>query len=298
MNLTALIVTWNRLPQLQNTVKATLALPFQHIVIVNNGSTDGTKFWLDELGDSRIHKVHESENRGGAEGFYQGSKYISENIETEWIVFYDDDAWPEENFIHKFMNLKLTSPSVICSKVIDRKGNPCQMNLPWHRRTITFRDNIEYIKYPEKFAVNADFPCKAISCSFVGAVVHSSILKKTYNQIRRELFIYFDDVYYGYYLHLQGYDIHYHPDLIMVHDIGDRITNNVSPWKSYYLVRNMILSRFIFRHEPFFSVNAIMFRILKYFFIALKQPNKIHCVGLLLKAIIDGLRNNRSPLER
>ncbi|WP_241613594.1 glycosyltransferase [Rosenbergiella epipactidis] len=298
MNLTALIVTWNRLPQLKNTVKATLALPFQNIVIVNNGSTDGTESWLEGLTESRIHLVHASKNLGGSEGFYLGSEYISKNIHTEWVVFYDDDAWPAKDFIQNFIELELNEPSIICAKVVDRKGNPCQMNLPWRRRTITFKDNLQYIFQPENFAVSANSSCEVISCSFVGSVVHASILKKTYNHIHRDLFIYFDDVYYGYYLHLQGFKLYYRPKLVMIHDIGDRITNNMATWKSYYLVRNMILSRVIFKSNSFFSINAIIFRIVKYLLVALKSQDKSYSVRLLFKAIKDGLQDNRTPLDR
>jgi len=298
MNLTALIVTWNRLPQLQNTVKATLALPFQHIVIVNNGSTDGTKSWLDELGDSRIHKVHESENRGGAEGFYLGSKYISENIDTEWIVFYDDDAWPSADFIEQFKALNLSEPSVACTKVIDCDGKLCSMNLPWRKRTLSFKDNLEYIRHPENYTVEGDRPCEAITCSFVGSIVHAEILKKTYTQILRELFIYFDDVYYGYSLHLQGYSLRYYPSLIMYHDIGGRPKSTLPVWKSYYLVRNMFLSRAIFKEKSFFSVSAILFRTTKYFLIALKSPDKIKSVSILFRAIKDGITDNRDPFKQ
>lgn len=297
MNLTALIVTWNRLSQLQHTVKATLALPFLHIVIVNNGSTDGTASWLADLSDPRIHTINESKNAGGSEGFYQGSKYISENIDTEWVVFYDDDAWPAVDFIEKFLDLNLTEPSVACAKVIDCDGKLCSMNLPWRKRTVSFKDNFNYIRNPENYTVEVDNPCAAISCSFVGCIVHADILKKTYTQILRELFIYFDDVYYGYSLHLQGYSLRYYPNLVMYHDIGGRPKSILPAWKSYYLVRNMLLSRTIFKEKSFFSASAILFRITKYFLIALKSPDKSKSISVLFRAIKDGLSNNRAPFN-
>ncbi|SEQ10406.1 hypothetical protein SAMN05216522_101206 [Rosenbergiella nectarea] len=297
MNITALIVTWNRLTQLQQSLKATLALPFQHVIIVDNGSSDGTDSWLKSLTDPRLHIVRATSNLGGAEGFYLGSEYIAKNIDTEWVVFYDDDAWPESNFIEKFSLLGLAEPAVVCARVIDCQGNLCQMNLPWRQRTITFRDNLEYIRHPEKFTVDALNSCAVISCSFVGCVVHATILSKTYDHIHRELFIYFDDVYYGYYLYLQGFSLHYQPELVMIHDIGGRSTGNFPAWKSYYLVRNMLLSRIIFKNNSFFSTSAIFFRIAKYLFIALKNPNTIYSISLLFKAIKDGLLDNRTPLN-
>ncbi|MBN3339109.1 hypothetical protein H4W20_03762 [Klebsiella pneumoniae] len=49
MKYTALIVTFNRLGKLKKTVEETLKLEFTNIVIVNNGSTDGTQALRDPL---------------------------------------------------------------------------------------------------------------------------------------------------------------------------------------------------------------------------------------------------------
>ncbi len=53
MKYTALIVTFNRLGKLK-TVEETLKLEFTNIVIVNNGSTDGTQAGFRQL------LIHES----------------------------------------------------------------------------------------------------------------------------------------------------------------------------------------------------------------------------------------------
>lgn len=54
MKYTALIVTFNRLGKLKKTVEETLKLEFTNIVIVNNGSTDGTQAWLSSIVDTRV----------------------------------------------------------------------------------------------------------------------------------------------------------------------------------------------------------------------------------------------------
>lgn len=50
MKYAALIVTYNRLEKLQLCWKATAALSFEHIVIVDNASSDGTEQWLAARG--------------------------------------------------------------------------------------------------------------------------------------------------------------------------------------------------------------------------------------------------------
>lgn len=65
MKYTALIVTFNRLGKLK-TVEETLKLEFTNIVIVNNGSTDGTQAWLSSIVDTRVIVLTLTENTGGA----------------------------------------------------------------------------------------------------------------------------------------------------------------------------------------------------------------------------------------
>lgn len=69
MKYTALIVTFNRLGKLKKTVEETLKLEFTNIVIVNNGSTDGTQAWLSSIVDTRVIVLTLTENTGGAGGF-------------------------------------------------------------------------------------------------------------------------------------------------------------------------------------------------------------------------------------
>ncbi len=68
MKYTALIVTFNRLGKLKKTVEETLKLEFTNIVIVNNGSTDGTQAWLSSIVDTRVIVLTLTENTGGAGG--------------------------------------------------------------------------------------------------------------------------------------------------------------------------------------------------------------------------------------
>lgn len=65
MKYTALIVTFNRLGKLK-TVEETLKLEFTNIVIVNNGSTDGTQAWLSSIVDTRVIVLTLTKNTGGA----------------------------------------------------------------------------------------------------------------------------------------------------------------------------------------------------------------------------------------
>ncbi|WP_374328265.1 glycosyltransferase, partial [Paracoccus pantotrophus] len=50
----AVVVTFNRLAHLEKTLARLLAEPLDHVVVVENGSTDGTREWLAGQGDPRL----------------------------------------------------------------------------------------------------------------------------------------------------------------------------------------------------------------------------------------------------
>jgi len=67
---------------------------------VNNGSTDGTKEWLDSQADLKV--VHQ-ENLGGAGGFHTGMKYAVENgADYVWIM--DDDVVANPDALHELLH--------------------------------------------------------------------------------------------------------------------------------------------------------------------------------------------------
>ena len=69
---TAMIVTYNRLPLLKEAIQKVLAQDtsaLKHLIVVNSASTDGTHEYLDQLTDPRLIVTHMSENLGGAGGF-------------------------------------------------------------------------------------------------------------------------------------------------------------------------------------------------------------------------------------
>ena len=70
MNIIAVVVTYNRKELLKRNITCLRAnTPVSSIVVVNNGSTDGTGEWLDDQKDLTV--IHQ-ENVGGSGGFYRG----------------------------------------------------------------------------------------------------------------------------------------------------------------------------------------------------------------------------------
>ena len=98
----AIVVTYNRLEKLKNvlaSLEAQTRLP-EHLVIVNNASTDDTAAYLAEyerdftLKDKvRITIVTLTENAGGAGGFSAGMRKGYE-LGADFVWIFDDDGYP------------------------------------------------------------------------------------------------------------------------------------------------------------------------------------------------------------
>ena len=89
------IVTYNRLNDLKVCIENVKGQTYKNldILVVNNGSTDGTTEYLAAQTDI---KVINQNNLGGAGGFYAGMKYMMDNG-YDWLWMMDDDGVPDSN---------------------------------------------------------------------------------------------------------------------------------------------------------------------------------------------------------
>ena len=97
----ALVITFNRLPQLQECITAirSQTTPPNEIVVVDNGSTDQTLEWLREQLDITVLS---QTNSGVAGGIYSGLKYSYER-DYSWTWINDDDAFPAPNALEQLL---------------------------------------------------------------------------------------------------------------------------------------------------------------------------------------------------
>lgn len=290
MKSTALIVTFNRLDKLKKTVAETLKVDFTTVLIVNNGSSDGTQAWLESITDRRVIVLNLLVNSGGAGGFKAGSQYIRDTIDTDWVFFYDDDAFPASDILNKFIALEKKECQVFTGLVKDLHGRPCAMNLPFRKVPTSLADTLCYIRNPQSFVPAIDESVMVETVSFVGMIINSKILQKNIDHIHDELFIYFDDLYFGYALTLDGESICYSPELIFYHDVSIQ-GKVISPeWKVYYLCRNLILARKIFPKVKVFSNFSILIRLCKYLSILPWQRRKSSYLCFMYRGIVHGIR--------
>ena len=87
MNVIAVVVTYNRLELLKRNLSCLRrqTVPLTTLVVVDNGSTDGTGVWLDEQED--VKTIHQT-NVGGSGGFYTGMETMFFRVRIVWSDYW------------------------------------------------------------------------------------------------------------------------------------------------------------------------------------------------------------------
>ncbi len=104
-SVSAIIVTYNRINDLIcciNSIKTQSFTP-NHIIIINNASTDDTKEIITEKYGDSVILINLPANSGGSGGFYSGLKYAHEKLKTDYYWLMDDDGYPSENCLEQLL---------------------------------------------------------------------------------------------------------------------------------------------------------------------------------------------------
>lgn len=182
------VVTYNRLAYLKDLIASLRGQTYadQRIVVVNNGSTDGTGEWLAEQDDV---EVVSQGNVGGAGGFFTGMKYAAERgYEYCWVM--DDDVVCESGALGELVRAAEVGGDVgfVCSRVVGESGRA--MNVPSADNRacgLAYQDTYD--------RVVSDGMVKVLSATFVSVLVP---VKKIWERglPLRQFFLWCDDTEY------------------------------------------------------------------------------------------------------
>lgn len=181
----AIIVTYNRLQLLQECIDSLRNQSRRpcYIVVVNNGSTDGTARWLSDQHDV---KTITQENLGSAAGFFTGEKFAVESLGVDAVWIMDDDTIPTctalENLLSSWNRLSSTGENIgwVCSLVTWTDGS--LMNRPkLHHNALN--------TMPSYFL---DGCVQCSSCTFVSVLVSVEAVRGA-GYIRKEMKFQGDD---------------------------------------------------------------------------------------------------------
>ena len=304
MNLTAVIVTHNRCQKLQHTLAATLAQPFSAIIVVDNASTDGTRAWLAGQHDPRLHLILSEQNSGGAGGFAQGM-IAALNYDPDWLVCYDDDAYPAPDALQQFTALDLGNTDSAAAAVYYPDGRLCEMNRPsynpfWHPRKLlrtalgVFTGRARGAFHVTDSAYQGAAALPIDSSSFVGFFVRADWVRRL-PLPEPGLFIYGDDVLYTLNLTKHGARHRFLPTVRFIHDCSTFQTarRGYHPlWKAYFTYRNGLLIYRMAAGVWFYPVALL--KALLWLAAVRHYRNKRRYLRLWWQAVRDGIRQDLS----
>ena len=293
----AVIVTYNRLEKIQKAYMTACKEPLSGIIIVNNASTDGTKEYLDSLVNSKLTILNCTENTGGAGGFHSGFKCALEKYKADWLLCFDDDAYPQEGIIDKFIKNKYSEEiGGVVSAVFKPDGSICEMNRPsidpfsdWRiaaqvvkNGTAAFRLNDR--SYHDRKQIDVH------SGSFVGLFIRSEVIKRAIGLPRKELFLYGEDTIYTLLIRRSGYRLIFNPNLIFFHDNKDIYNKALiykQVWRVYYSYRNGLeIYRLVAGN--YFTIVAIVKLVTWFYRLRLYKDKKLY-LKMLWHGYKDGL---------
>ncbi|MBF0752099.1 MULTISPECIES: glycosyltransferase family 2 protein [unclassified Pasteurella] len=245
----AVVVTFNRKALLLNCLNAIKqqTYPVNHIVVIDNASTDGTADFLYEnkwVNDAFFTFISLPENSGGAGGFYEGIKYATEqNFDYIWLM--DDDGVPSENCLEKLMPYCSEScyigPMVLDSQTKNKLS--FAMRLPNSLQVFDTYEDISASLKKENIIPHTVLP-------FNGTLISSRLIKKM-GLVCKDYFIWGDEREYTLRADKFSAKILTVLDAIFYHPVDSsqsapmffgrfRFNNTYSDLKQYCFLRNSI----------------------------------------------------------
>lgn len=235
MKITAVVVTFNRLELLKQGIECLRKQQkLTGIIVVNNGSTDGTREWLNAQPGLLV--VHQ-DNVGGSGGFYTGiERAYSEG--ADWIWCMDDDVFPRPDCLDRLLpytdrpEVGILSPRrLLEGKVFTHEF-----------RHFNFTNPVGSLHGRKLAKQQVNQATEIVGADFEGPFISRRVVEKI-GLPNRELFIFCDDTDYCLRAHLAGFKLFYIPEALMdKHKFFSDDTwtsrNRKKKWKRYYQVRN------------------------------------------------------------
>ena len=277
----AVVVTYNRQALLSECITAlrSQSRPLDAILIVNNGSTDGTEHWL--AGQTDLICINQ-QNVGSSGGFNTG---INRGYEMgyDWIWCMDDDGYPKEDALENLLAADDGCLRLLNCAVIDKE------------------DKKTFVWKTQQYKTLDEVDCKiieGIGHPFNGTMLHRRIIERA-GVPKAKYFLWGDETEYYYRIVKQNEipvctvanSIHYHPSTAFS---IKKDWDYASGWKMYFYIRN----RFHI-HQTKFSNKALALLHYSCFLVAFagitvlfQKTDKFKKLNFIIWPVTDAFRNN------
>lgn len=249
------VVTYNRLNELKRLMNYVnqQSKKVDKIIVVNNGSTDGTNEWINS--QNYIYQIIQ-ENKGSAGGFYIGLvKALEFGFEYVWIM--DDDGYPEENNLFELWKHR-KADEIIASVCISDEDKET-LSFPYTDK----KTGRKFEKYSE-LKLHFNDLIKDWASPYNSLLISKNILSNN-GLPNPKLFIWGDEVEYFFRLKKMGVKFNTALKSIQYHPInrqkftsyrGSKYYDNKIDWRAYCYFRNQA---FISRNDfKFFGIRTLL----------------------------------------
>lgn len=229
-----IIVNWNGNDLLRQCLRDLLqqTIPPTRILVIDNGSTDGSAEQIMDLPRVAVRKLGENL------GFAAGNNRAFAECDTEFVALLNPDAFPEPDWLEKLMAAARAHPDVAAfgcrQMVVGAEGVVDGLGDVYHLSGRIWRRGQGRSLQPSDLISGEIFsPC-------AGAALYRRAALADVGGFDEDFFCYVEDVDLGFRLRLKGYRSMYVPDAV-VHHIGSATTGGQhSDFSVYHGHRNLV----------------------------------------------------------
>ncbi len=231
---TAIVVNWNGGQLLEESLRGLTrqSLPPARILVIDNGSTDGSAELAEKIPGVTVRKTGENL------GFAAGNNRALEECDTEFVALLNPDALPDPDWLANLVAAAEAYPDAASfgSRQM-MHGEPDRLDGigdVYHFSGAVWRDRYGRVQREE------DTVAKEIFCACAAAVLYRRDALLDVGGFDEDFFCYVEDVDLGFRLRLAGYTSRYVPDAV-VHHVGSACTGGQnSDFSVYHGHRNLV----------------------------------------------------------
>lgn len=285
----AMVMTWNRKDLVRRCLHSLQAQtrPPDEILILNNGSTDGTREMLRE--EFSQHPVLDAtRNHGASWGYHQGIKWsFREGFDWTWVI--DDEGWAAPGCLE--MLLRHRRPNAVLVPLKQDSNGFVYGVAAWRRRNVDVTAEV----VARGGVVSGNF-----LFDFTAPLIPRAIVARA-GLPNKQFVIWFDD--YEYALRVRqgtGADVVNIPDAVFYHDFGTNsrevrflgrrsMRSDVAAWKLYYGARNPLYTLLRTRRKPDELALFLLVQLRLLLMDTAYEPDRWRRVRLRLLGLRDGV---------
>jgi GT2 family glycosyltransferase len=233
---TVIVVNWNGRRYLPHCLQALQHQTFKNfrVLVMDNGSTDGSEELVGDLNDSRFTMVQLQSNLGFARANNLG---VEQAGDSKWVALLNPDAFPEPNWLECLLAAAdhCSAGAAFGSQLLSAE-NPALLDGSGDNYHLSGR----------AFARDHGQPHLGRACSsdeiFSPCAAAALYLRSAWLAVGgmdEDYFCYLEDVDLGFRLRLQGHQCWYVPEAIC-HHMGSALTGRRSDFTTYHGQRNLV----------------------------------------------------------